>query len=95
MHSQFIVFLTFCFKTTIFKFLIFIKQNLISNFIQVPAFFREPVHNQSVVVGDKATVECPVEGDNPIKVTWLRNEKALQTDDNFFKVKDFCNIRLA
>ena len=36
------------------------------------------MHNQSVTVGEKATVECPVEGDNPIKVLWLRNEKILQ-----------------
>ena len=53
----------------------------------MPAFFRETVHNQSVTVGEKATVECPVEGDNPIKVTWLRNEKILQMDEAFFKVK--------
>jgi hypothetical protein len=52
----------------------------------VPAFFRDPVHNQSVVVGEKATIECPVEGDNPIKVTWLRNEKALPSDEASFKV---------
>jgi hypothetical protein len=44
------------------------------------------VHNQSVVVGEKATIECPVEGDNPIKVTWLRNEKALPSDEASFKV---------
>ena len=52
----------------------------------VPALFRESVHNQTVVVGEKATLECNVEGDNPIRVTWLRNEKSLQTDDNVFKV---------
>ena len=46
------------------------------------------MHNQTVVVGEKATLECHVEGDNPIRVTWLRNEKSLQTDDNVFKVKD-------
>jgi hypothetical protein len=53
----------------------------------VPAFFAEPVANASVVVGEKATLECPVEGDNPIKVTWLRNEKVLQSDENNFKVR--------
>jgi hypothetical protein len=46
------------------------------------------VHNQSVVVGDKSTVECTVDGDNPIKVTWLRNEKILLPDDNSFKVNN-------
>ena len=43
----------------------------------VPASFAVPVENSTVVVGNSATVECAVEGDNPITGTsseiWIEN----------------------
>ena len=38
-------------------------------FFTVPASFSVPVENSTVVVGNSATVECAVEGDNPITGT--------------------------
>ena len=46
-------------------------------FFTVPATFNEAFGNQTVLIGDKAAIECNVLGDNPIKVRWLRNHQFL------------------
>ena len=45
--------------------------------ISVPASFARKSVNKTVLVGQRATVECPVLGDNPIKIRWLRNQQFL------------------
>ena len=51
----------------------------------VPASFAVPVENSTVVVGNSATVECAVEGDNPITGTRHQIWMEQRTSNSFSK----------
>ena len=64
---------------------------IVDVFFTVPATFVENDGNETVLVGQRAVIECPVLGDNPIKIRWLRNHQFLPDDlPPRFKVRGFC-----
>ena len=56
-------------KSSYWRGRLLIAANRVLHFLSVPASFAVPVENSTVVVGNSATVECAVEGDNPITGT--------------------------
>ena len=55
-------------------------------FSTVPASFLEHVTNQTVLIGNKASILCNALGDNPIKIRWLRNHKFIGRTPSRMKV---------
>ena len=81
LRSQLMVKMVFLYYYIYFQkqFLVPLVCSIISLVVifSVPATFNESFGNQTVLIGDKATIECDVLGDNPIKVRWLRNHQFL------------------
>ena len=54
--------------------------------LTVPASFLEHVTNQTVLIGNKASILCNALGANPIKIRWLRNHKFIGRTPSRMKV---------
>ncbi|XP_022661612.1 Down syndrome cell adhesion molecule-like protein Dscam2 isoform X3 [Varroa destructor] len=56
--------------------------------VQVPARIEHAVHNNTVKLGSKMALNCPVRGDHPIRVRWSKNGQPIGKESKTFGVHE-------
>lgn len=54
----------------------------------MPARIEHAVHNNTVKLGSKMALNCPVRGDHPIRVSWSKNGQPIGKDSKTFGVHE-------